>query len=62
MSTIEQARRESEAAGKKFPEHLWIQVDNASGENKNQYVMSALATLVKNGVFKSVTLAFLCSL
>jgi hypothetical protein len=33
---------------------LWVQLDNTSGENKNNYVMGYLALLVETGRFEEV--------
>ena len=41
------------------PPHLWVQVDNAGGENKNQHVMRLLSVLVDRAVFRSCVLSFL---
>ena len=41
------------------PKHLWIQVDNCGGDNKNSHICKFCATLVDRGVFLSVTLAYL---
>ena len=59
FTTIEESKREYAKQGKSMPEHLWVQVDNAPGENKNQHVFTAVAGLVAKGVFKSATIAFL---
>ena len=48
---LEQRKREGN-----LPEHLWIQADNCSGENKNHYVLGFCAWLVAQGVFKTVQL------
>lgn len=45
--------------GKPFPTHLWIQCDNAGGENKNQWVLRFLAVLVDRGVFRSAVFSTL---
>ena len=42
-----------------MPSHLWAQVDNAVGENKNQHVMRMLALLVDRGIFRSTVLSTL---
>jgi hypothetical protein len=34
--------------------HLWIQLDNVSSENKNNFLMGYLALLVQRGVFEEV--------
>jgi hypothetical protein len=46
------AKRKS--SGVSPPEHLWVQADNASGENKNHTVLAYCAWLVSRGVFKTV--------
>ena len=60
FTTIEESRKQAAAKGRSLPADLWIQLDNTSGENKNQYVFSALAAVVKRQIFKSAVLAFLC--
>ena len=59
FEAIEEARIACEAEGRQLPEHLWIQLDNAPGENKNQWVCKAIAALVSMRVFRSATVAFL---
>ena len=59
FTTIEEAGAQAAAKGRSLPADLWIQLDNCSGENKNQFVLSALTALVKRKIFKSVVLAFL---
>ena len=44
------------------PEKLWVQMDNTSGENKNNFVMGYGALLVKMGLFKQVNFGFLAPL
>ena len=41
------------------PAHLWIQADNAGGENKNIHVLKFLGLLVDLGVFRSTVASFL---
>ena len=41
------------------PRHLWLQLDNCGGENKNHPVMAYCALLVAKGALDSVTVAFL---
>jgi len=41
------------------PPHLWIQVDNAGGENKNRHILRFLSVLVDRAVFRSCVLSFL---
>ena len=45
--------------GRQRPMHLWIQTDNASGENKNQVLARFPAVLVDRGIFDTVVHAFL---
>ncbi len=49
----------SAANGTDFPAHLWLQVDNAGGENKNIHIMKFLALLVDMGVFRSTVASYL---
>ena len=42
-----------------LPEVLYIQLDNATGENKNRFVLFFCALLVGAGVFEKVKLSFL---
>lgn len=42
----------------KLPKTLFLQLDNAS-DNKNNYVLSYLATLVEAGVFSNIYVSFL---
>jgi len=44
---------------KTFPTHLWVQCDNAGGENKNQWVLRLLSLLVDRGVFRSAVFSTL---
>ena len=41
------------------PPHLWVQADNAGGENKNVNLMRFLSILVDRAVFRSAVLSFL---
>ena len=41
------------------PPNLWVQVDNAGGENKNHHLMRFLSVLVDQAVFPSCVLSFL---
>ena len=59
MCAIEEVRLECERTGRELPHDLWIQLDNAPAENKNQYVFAWAAVMVARSVFRSVTLAFL---
>ena len=45
--------------GRRRPINLWIQTDNASGENKNQFLERFCAVLVDRGIFHMVVHAFL---
>ena len=47
------------AAGKKTPHTLYVQLDNTTKENKNQYVEAYLSSLVTEGVFDVVVMTFL---
>ena len=42
-----------------LPVHLWVQCDNAGGENKNQWLLRFLAVLIDRGSFRTAVLAFL---
>ena len=42
-----------------WPSTLFLQLDNTSKENKNQYVFAYLTHLVNTGVFKTIYLSFL---
>jgi hypothetical protein len=59
MTTIELARRRCKASGQRLPRHLWVQLDNTPAENKNRYLLQALAVLAGRGVFETATAAFL---
>ena len=39
-----------------MPEVLYLQADNSSKDNKNNFLLAFLASLVKEKVFKKVTL------
>ena len=41
-------------AGRRWPKHLWLQLDNTAKENKNQFLINYCALLVNKGAFKSV--------
>ena len=45
--------------GRRHAEHLWIQCDNASGENKNQWMTRFAGVLVDRGLFETVVIGFL---
>ena len=59
MTCIEETRRVANETGRKMPEHLWVQLDNTPAENKNRFLLQALAALVDRGIFTSATAAFL---
>jgi hypothetical protein len=59
MTCIEETRRVANETGRRMPEHLWVQLDNTPAENKNRFVLQALAALVDRGIFTSATAAFL---
>lgn len=42
-----------------LPKKLYIQADNASGENKNRWMLAGLCWLVYLGIFKKIVLSFL---
>jgi hypothetical protein len=44
---------------KPLPKTLFIQMDNAAGENKNKYVFGFLSNLVAKGVFETIVVSFL---
>lgn len=37
-----------------WPKQLFLQLDNAGGQNKNQYMLAFCALMVQIGIFKSV--------
>jgi hypothetical protein len=45
--------------GKKWPTTWFLQLDNTSKENKNQFVLAWLQTLVDTGVFETIYVSFL---
>ena len=45
--------------GEELPAHLWVQADNASGENKNQWLFRFLAVVVDRGVCRSAVMSML---
>ena len=47
------------ASGTPFPCHLWLQIDNCGGENKNVHVAKFAAMLAHRGCFPSVALSYL---
>ncbi len=47
------------APGTGFPANLWLQVDNAGGENKNIWISKFLAQLVDQGIFRSAVASYL---
>lgn len=47
------------AAGRPIPPYLFLQLDNAGKDNKNQHAFAFLGYLVKLGVFKRIFLHFL---
>lgn len=47
------------ASGTPFPCHLWLQMDNCSGENKNVHVAKFASMLVDRNMFRSVTTSYL---
>ncbi len=47
------------AAGRPTPPYLFLQLDNAGRDNKNQHAFAFLGYLVKTGVFKRIFLHFL---
>ena len=59
MTIIEEARRCCKQQGKQLPPHLWVQLDNTPAENKNRFLLEALAILVDRQVYASATAAFL---
>ena len=42
-----------------FPKTLYLQLDNTSGQNKNNYLMAYLSLLVESNIFTSVCVSFL---
>ena len=59
LDRIRKSWQTTAAPGTVFPQHLWIQVDNAGGENKNTIVCKMCAYLMDSGMFRSVVLATL---
>ena len=59
FTCIEEAFLQKQKEGLPLPADLWVQADNASGENKNRYVFGALAALVRLHIFRTITVAFL---
>jgi hypothetical protein len=51
---LEEAFTFLERHAKPKPAHLWIQADNAGGENKNHVLLGFCAVLVGRGMFKTV--------
>ena len=47
------------ASGTAFPCNLWVQLDNAGGENKNVHVMKCFAYLVDAGVFRTAVASYM---
>jgi hypothetical protein len=47
------------ANNNKNPPLLWLQLDNASGENKNRWMLAFLCWLVHHGWFYEITVCFL---
>jgi hypothetical protein len=59
ISALSRILDDCKEASRLMPTHLWVQCDNAGGENKNQWVLRLLAILVDRGVFRSAVLSFL---
>ena len=59
LDSVRKSWQEIAAPGTVFPQHLWIQVDNAGGENKNTHICKLCAYLVDAGMFRSVVLSTL---
>ena len=59
LASLSRILERSTEEGQAMPSHLWVQVDNAVGENKNQHVMRTLALLVDRGIFRSTVLSTL---
>lgn len=59
MTTIELARRQCKASGRRLPRHLWVQLDNTPAENKNRFLLQALAVLVGRMIFDTASAGFL---
>ena len=51
--------QEPPALGRGKPKHLWVQMDNAGGDNKNSHLCKFMATLVDRGIFQSTVLSYL---
>ena len=56
---LERVFAKCDAEGTCRPVHLWLQSDNTSGENKNQWIQRYLATLVDRAIFRSAVDAYL---
>ena len=58
-TTIIELQEDYRSAGKKWPDVLYLQLDNTCKDNKNKALMTYLSELVKMGVFKKVKCSFL---
>ena len=59
LASLPRILERSTEEGQAMPSHLWVQVDNAVGKNRNQHVMRMLALLVDKGICPSTVLSTL---
>jgi hypothetical protein len=59
VSSIMKVLRDLEETGQGLPPRLRIQADNCARENKNKYILTLLALLVKFGYFEEVEMGFM---
>ena len=59
VGCLDRAVADSRRHRRPLATHLWIQMDNAGGEGKNQWLMRFLGLLVDRGCFRSCVLSFL---
>ena len=59
VGCLDRAVADSKINRRPLATHLWIQMDNAGGEGKNQWLMRFLGLLVDRGCFRSCVLSFL---
>ena len=55
---LSRALQACEEEGSMFPEHLWVQTDNATGEYKHQWTARFFALLVGRGIFRRLARVF----
>lgn len=54
INTLGKILKQKSPDTKIWPKQLFLQLDNAGGQNKNQFMLAFLAILVKVGVFEQV--------